>query len=344
MYIGIIGHFGGKESFNDGQTVKTMNIYNGLLNSGISTIDKIDTYYIKRNPIKFLFIFIKSLFRDKKYIVLLSINGRRLLFPILFLISKCGKDIYHYAIGGRLANEVEKYPSWKRYVSSFKGNWMESHELEEKLQSLDVENAIYLPNFKKLNVLEEKDLDKDYIPPFKFCIFSRVMKEKGVSDAINAVNRINSKYGKQIATLDIYGPVEDDYKGELFSLIESSQNNCKYCGIIDSSKSVEALKSYFALLFPTHWKHEGIPGTIIDAFSAGIPVIARKWQYCTEMISNGKNGYYYDFDKPELLIDVMEYAIVHVNETMKMKRNCLKKAVEYSENHVMKQIRREMEI
>ena len=79
------------------------------------------------------------------------------------MLSKCGKDIYHYAIGGRLANEVEKYPSWKRYVSSFKGNWMESHELEEKLQSLDVENAIYLPNFKKLNVLEEKDLDKDYI-------------------------------------------------------------------------------------------------------------------------------------------------------------------------------------
>ena len=62
------------------------------------------------------------------------------------------------------------------------------------------------------------------------------------------------------------------------------------------------------------------------------------------MISNGKNGYYYDFDKPELLINVMEYAIVHVNETMEMKRNCLKKAVEYSENHVMKQIRREMEI
>ncbi len=43
------------------------------------------------------------------------------------------------------------------------------------------------------------------------------------------------------------------------------------------------------------------------------------------MISDGKNGYYYDFDKPELLIDVMEYAIVHVNETMEMKRNCLKK-------------------
>ena len=344
MYIGIIGHFGGKEKFNDGQTVKTMNIYNGLLNSGISTIDKIDTYYIKKNPIKFLTVFTKSLFRDKKYIVLLSINGRRILFPVLFLLSKFGKDIYHYAIGGRLANEIENHPFWKRYVSAFKGNWMESHELEEKLQTLGVKNAIYLPNFKKLAVLEEKDLDKEYIPPYRFCIFSRVMKEKGVSDAINAINTLNNKYGKQIATLDIYGPVEDEYKDELYSLVDSSQNSCKYCGIIDSNKSVEALRLYFALLFPTHWKHEGIPGTIIDAFSAGIPVIARKWQYCTEMINNGENGYYYDFEKPELLIEVMEYAIEHVNETMEMKSKCLNKAVEYSEKHVMKQIKRELGI
>ncbi len=344
MNIGIIGHFGGKEKYNDGQTVKTINIYNGLRNSGISTIDKIDTYYIKKNPIKFLFVFLKSLFRDKKYIVLLSINGRRMLFPILFLLSKMGKEVYHYSIGGRLAREVEERPSWKRYVSSFKGNWMESHELTENLQALGIKNAMYIPNFKKLTVLDQKDLYKEYKLPYRFCIFSRVMKEKGVSDAINAIDIINKKYGKQIVMLDIYGPIEADYKDELFSLIDSSQNSCKYCGIIDSNKSVEALKSYFALLFPTHWKHEGIPGTIIDAFSAGVPVIARKWQYCTEMITEGENGYYYDFEKPELLVDTIQYAIEHINETMEMKSNCLKKAVEYSENHVMNQIKKEMGI
>ena len=62
MNIGIIGHFGGNEKFNDGQTVKTINIYNGLYNCGITSVDKIDTYYIKRNPIKFMFDLIKSLF------------------------------------------------------------------------------------------------------------------------------------------------------------------------------------------------------------------------------------------------------------------------------------------
>lgn len=344
MNIGIIGHFGGKGKYNDGQTVKTINIYNGLLNCGISTIDKIDTYYIKKNPMKFFFTFFKSLFKDKKYIVLLSINGRRILFPLLFLLSKFGKEIYHYSIGGRLAREVEAHPSWKRYVSAFKGNWMESHELAEKLQALGVNNALYVPNFKRLNILREEEVVNEYFMPYRFCIFSRIMKEKGVSDAINAIKIINDKYGKQIATLDIYGPIEPEYKKELFLLLDSTNDSCKYCGVIDSNKSVEALKCYFALLFPTHWKHEGIPGTIIDAFSAGVPVIARQWQYCTEMISMGENGYYYEFEEPELLVDAIQYAIEHEKEIMKMKRNCLKKAIEYSEEYVMNQIKREMKI
>ena len=344
MNIGIIGHFGGKEKYNDGQTVKTLNIYNGLRNSGISSIDKIDTYYIKKNPLKFIFVFLKSLFRDKKYIVLLSINGRRILFPVLFILSKMGKEVYHYSIGGRLAREVAERPSWKRYVSSFKGNWMESRELTENLQKLGVENAVYIPNFKKLTALHQEDLCQKYTSPYKFCIFSRVMKEKGVNDAISAINTINEKYGRQIVILDIYGPIEDGYKDELFSLVASSKNSCKYCGVIDSNRSVETLKAYYALLFPTHWKHEGIPGTIIDAFSAGVPVIARKWQYCTEMITLGENGYYYEFEKPELLVDTMQYAIEHVKETMSMKSNCLERAVEYSEEYVMNQIIREMRI
>ena len=45
MRIGIIGHFGGKEKFNDGQTVKTIAIYDALKRYGIEDVDKIDTYY-----------------------------------------------------------------------------------------------------------------------------------------------------------------------------------------------------------------------------------------------------------------------------------------------------------
>lgn len=344
MRIGIIGHFGGNEKFNDGQTVKTVAIYDALRRYGIKNIDKIDTYYIRKNPLSFLWQFMRGIFRDKKYIVLLSSNGRKVLFPILsFMSNFMNKDIYHYGIGGRLAREVSEKPSWKKYVSSFKSNWMESIELADQLQKLGVHNAIYLPNFKKLNIMTEAELCTEHHVPYKLCTFSRVMKEKGIEDAIEAVSTINAESGKTVVTLDIYGPAEEAYLKHLQEVL-TQDSACSYRGVVPANESVEALKDYYALLFPTHWRHEGIPGTIIDALSAGVPVIARRWQYCDEMITDGETGLPYDFEEPGLLKNRIEYAIIHPKEIMAMKKNCLAKAALYSEDYVMKQIAKELGI
>lgn len=344
MRIGIIGHFGGKEKLNDGQTVKTIAIYDALKRYGFEDVDKIDTYYIKKNPFVFMTQFLSGLFRDEKYIVLLSSNGRKVLFPILSFMSRhLNKEVYHYGIGGRLAREVGEKPKWKKYVSSFKGNWMESIELAEQLQKLGVQNAIYLPNFKKLKLIEEKELRKEYDEPYKLCTFSRVMKEKGIEDAIEAVREINDEYQRKVVSLDIYGPAEESYMVHLNELLGQNAA-CRYRGVIPANESVEALRDYYALLFPTHWKHEGIPGTIIDALSAGVPVIARRWQYCDEMLQHMVTGYIYDFDKPEKLKDTILYAIEHVEKTVQMKKACIKRAYDYSEDYVIQYVAQQMKI
>lgn len=342
MRIGIIGHFGGKEKFNDGQTIKTIAIYDAFRDYGFNNIDKIDTFYIRKNPAMFCGKFLLGLIRDKKYVVLLSSNGRQVLFPVLGFMSRyLHKEVYHYGIGGRLAREVSEKPRWKKYVSSFKSNWMESVELADKLQEMGIRNAIYLPNFKKLNIMKEEDLRTDYKPPYRLCTFSRVMEEKGIEDAINAVKNVNDKYGKEIVTLDIYGSGENEYLQKLDRILQKVPS-CHYCGVVPANESVEVLKDYYLLLFPTHWKHEGIPGTIIDALSAGIPVVARRWQYCDEMLQHKVTGYIYDFEQPENLEKMIEYAINHIPETMAMKKNCIKRAYDYSEEHVMKHVLKQM--
>lgn len=344
MRIGIIGHFGGTEKFNDGQTVKTVAIYDALTRYGIKDIDKIDTYYIKKNPFIFIKMFINGVVSDKKYIVLLSSKGRKVLFPILGFMSRyLKKDVYHYAIGGRLAREVSEKPKWKKYVSSFKGNWVESTELADQLQKLGVRNTIYLPNFKKLNLMTESELHKEYDEPYKMCTFSRVMREKGIEDAIEAVREINAEYQRKVVLLDIYGPVEETYLKHLNEILAQNEA-CRYYGVIPANESVEALKDYYALLFPTHWRHEGIPGTIIDALSAGVPVIARRWQYCNEMLTDRYTGLVYDFEQPEQLKTKIIYAVNHREDMIKMKINCLKKAKSYSEEVVIRQIVKEMEV
>lgn len=340
MLISIIGHFGGKQCFNDGQTVKTIAVYEALKRYGIQDVDRIDTYYAKKKPVLFWFLLIRSLFRSKKYIVLLSSNGRRMLFPVLFCMSSfLHKEIYHYGIGGRLAREIESKARYKKYVSSFKSNWMESVELAEMLQGLGVCNAIYLPNFKKLERLSEDDLLTAFSEPFRFCTFSRVQKEKGIEDAVRAARAINDQLGRRAVELDIYGPVDKDYKEELERLVGEET---RYCGVVPANESVGVLKGYFALLFPTHYKHEGIPGTIIDGLSAGLPVVARRWQYCDEMLQHKITGYVYDFDHPEKLKEMMEYAISHVQETLQMRKSCLAQAKQYSEEYVIEYIVKRM--
>ena len=337
MRIGIIGHFGGEEKFTDGQTIKTITLYDALKQS--SRVDPIDTYYIKRNPIRFLVQLITCFFCSKKIIVLLSSKGRKVLFPVLYVAARYfQKDIYHYAIGGRLAREVSDNLKWKKYVSAFKGNWMESRLLANQLLELGVKNALYIPNFKSLSILTEESIPQKIEKPFRFCTFSRVMRPKGISDAIETICAINAQMGKEVATLDIYGPIVKEYEEELKAALTGSDGSCRYCGIVDPNKSVEILHEYFALLFPTHWKHEGIPGTIIDALASGVPIIARRWQYCDEIITNGETGYVYEWDEPNKLKYYIEYAMEHEEEMLQMKRKCLKKSMEYSEDIVIRQV------
>ena len=68
--IAIIGHFGGKENFNDGQTVKTVNLYKELLKSTNWKISKVDTYYKSKNPFVLFIKTIISIMSTKNIIVL----------------------------------------------------------------------------------------------------------------------------------------------------------------------------------------------------------------------------------------------------------------------------------
>ena len=341
MRIGIIGHFGGDKKFMDGQTVKTVTLYQAMMHKQINAgkIDRIDTYYIKHNPIRFVMQLLGCICRDRKIVILLSSNGRRVLFPVMYFLQKyLHKEVYHDTIGGRLAREVNENAKWKKYVSAFSGNWMESKELVDRLQKLGVDNAVLVPNFKSIPLLTEKELPQTMEKPYRFVIFSRVMQKKGVTDAIRAVKLLNEKMGAMTAALDIYGPVEQDYTEELKQELAQAGECCRYGGVIEPNQSVAVLQNYYALLFPTHWKNEGMPGTIIDALSAGVPVIAREWQYCREMITADQTGLIYPFEQPERLLSMLEYAVTHEAELMKMRRNCVQSAQKYAEETVLQQI------
>ena len=335
--IAIIGHFGGNENILDGQTIKTKILYDELNNATDWDILKVDTYYKSKKPIKLLLESIITLFSTRDVIVLLSGNGMKFYFPLLSFFARAfGTRIYHDVIGGNLDTYVQKYPKFQKYLCSFKVNWVETELIKSKLEEVGVLNCKVMPNFKRLDIAE---IESDrYEEPYRFCIFSRVMKEKGIEDAIDAIQNINSEEGKEICKLDIYGRVDESYKERFESLMDKVSPAVRYMGMIQYDESVKAISGYYALLFPTYWNGEGFPGTIVDAFSAGLPVIATDWNCNGEIIENKVNGLIYPNEEIKDLKEAIEWLVRYESEINIMKSECIKTAKKYQPDRYIKQI------
>ena len=143
---------------------------------------------------------------------------------------------------------------------------------------------------------------------------------------------MNEQLGFTAYSLDIYGQIDSAQTEWFENLKNSFPDYINYCGCVDADKSVEILQNYFALLFPTHFFTEGIPGTIIDAYAAGIPVISAKWESYSDVVDDGVTGIGYDFENEEQLKEILITAAQNPETLLDLKENCIKKAKDYIPN------------
>jgi len=340
MYlVGICGHFGKNANFFDGQTVKTKTLTEELMKKlKPNNVLTLDTYGWKRNPILLLIKSCILAFKCKNIVILPAHNGVKVFSTIFTLLNKILKRKLHYVvIGGWLPNLLRENHKLKKRLHDFTGIYVETNVMFEELRKLGLWNIRLLPNFKRLSILDEKELVFSYNKPYKLCTFSRVMAEKGIEDAIDAVIAINKNFGKEIFTLDIYGQIDESYKERFEKMQKSFPGYISYKGCVDFNESVKVLKDYFALIFPTHFKTEGIPGTIIDAYSAGLPVLASQWDAASEIINHGITGFIYDFAQKSKLKELLLIISENPNMILNNKINCLRKAKKYSSETVVEE-------
>lgn len=331
--IGIIGRVDPRETMFDGQTVKTRTVHRLLVQRyGSDGVVVVDTLNYRREPLRVLREYVHCLRCCDDIVVLLSRGGRTAFFPHLAHVARrSGKRIYHDLIGGWLARDIERDASGRlvERLNAFAVNWVESRRLAEQLSSLGVTNVAYLPNFKALTPISSPELPAGG-GPFRFCMFGRVVREKGVGNAIETIASINADRGRPMATLDVFGPIGEGYRDE-FERLLSRHQEVRYCGCVTPERSVDTIKGYSALLFPTEWMLEGIPGTIIDALNAGLPVIASRWQCYSEMLEDGRTGYGYEFGLPGgLKTAILTFAEMDADATLAMRGECLRRAKNYS--------------
>ena len=136
--------------------------------------------------------------------------------------------------------------------------------------------------------------------------------------------------------LDIYGQVDAAQKDWFADLSGSFSQNVRYCGVVPYEQSVSTIKDYFALLFPTRFYTEGIPGTIIDAYAAGLPVIASRWESFGDIIDDGITGIGYAFEDEKGLYKILSDVCANPRSVTDMKENCVHKAMDYIPENALK--------
>ena len=245
-------------------------------------------------------------------------------------------EIFQIVIGGALDRQIIKRKQWIFFLNSFSANFVETIVMKQRLNHLNVRNVILLPNCKKLTILSAQELRTEFQKPFPICTYSRVMEEKGIEDAIESIIKINTNYKQIVFILDIIGQVDKKYEKQFFELLEKVPDYIQYKGVIQSAHSVETLKDYFLLLFLTYWENEGFAGCIIDAFSAGLPVIASDWGGNSEIITDGNTGRIIPVHDQERLISILLDYAGDPEAVINMKQNCLDEARKYTPEQALK--------
>ena len=330
--ISVLGHFGEGVTLLNGQTVKTKIFTEELERQfGKEQVRRIDTHGGWKNLIKAPFQVFTALKKSENVVIFPAQNGLRVYAPLLSVLKKLfRKRKIHYAvIGGWLAHFLNGREGLAKALKNFDGIYTETNTMKTALEKQGFTNVYVMPNCKNLTVLSEDELIYPDSTPLKLCTFSRVMHEKGIEDAVNAVVAVNTESGSQSFSLDIYGQVDAEQTEWFDELKSKFPEYIRYCGCVDADKSVEVLKDYFALLFPTRFYTEGIPGTVIDAYAAGVPVVSARWESYSDIVCEGETGIGYDFGNEKQLEDILSEIVTNTRIISDMKTNCIVKAESY---------------
>jgi glycosyltransferase involved in cell wall biosynthesis len=161
------------------------------------------------------------------------------------------------------------------------------------------------------------------------CIFlGQIKAEKGVFDIVEALRGIEG------FRCDFYGPIIDRDRGA-FTEAVSRSGECSYRGPVDPDAVMETIAGYDVLLLPSYHVGEGYPAVILQAFAAGVPVIASSWRDIPELVENGVTGLLVPPREPARIREALARLAADRALYESMSAAAFKRSKEYSEKAVV---------
>ncbi len=326
----VLGYFGKRSHIMEGQSVKTRNISRLLKEMGCR-VSEFDTESFRYDPLAIAKMFAR-LACCNKVCVLPAHGNLKWIVPVIYILSLVFRyKVFLFTIGGRLHIYLKSLPFHRFFLGRIGRIFNETHLLGRNLNELyGYENLTFCPNFKFVDFHPTMHHKPNHL---NLVFLARIVAEKGL-DVIFAYCDFLKRNNRDDVTIDFYGMISPKDKDYFVSKV-SEYEFVDYKGVAEQENIPAILEEYDAMMFPTHFPTEGIPGSVLDAYIAGIPVVATNWVYASELIDDHKTGIIIPFTNcSEDFIKACDYLLNHEDELCMMKKLATEKSKIYRADNV----------
>lgn len=274
------------------------------------------TTFVDLDKIKQPYTLIKLLIevlRHRCETIVFASGGSTVSCKMVAVIQKITpkNSIIILGLGGKMHHNILSNDSNIKVMKKCRAILVEGKNMTRVLREKGISNVYYVPNFKEISILPKKSNHE--LKKIKFLFFARITPFKGCNLIFEAVERLRSEGYANRLEIHFYGMMQEEYRSNFEENLEKNKDVACYHGILKpmGKETYNEIAQYDVMLLPTYWPDEGFPASIVDAFIAGLPVIASDWNQNCEIIKDGENGFLIPPHDAIALAEKMEYMILN---------------------------------
>lgn len=223
-----------------------------------------------------------------------AIAARKYKIPFVANVTGLGTAVENPGLSQKISIMLYRY-AFKKVQRVFFQN-EENKEFFDK-HNLAIGKGIVIPG-SGVNLVRfpfREYPDEESVTRFGFV--SRIMKEKGIDQFLDAAEALRGKN----AEFHICGFCEPEYDGRLQE--EVQKGNVIYHGMIRDVAGF--MEKMHCIVHPSYYP-EGMSNVLLEACATGRPIITTDRSGCREIVDDGVNGYLVPCKNSQKLIELIE--------------------------------------
>lgn len=263
-----------------------------------------------------------------KPVIYSSIAANSCRVPVISLITGLGFTFTGLTLKAKILQRINEF-LYKRSIRKNKAIVFQNKDDKDlflKRKILKDKSKIEVVSGSGVN-LERFKFKEIYNTDNKvtFLLTARLIKEKGIALYISAAKVLKKQYPN--AEFHVIGPAQTSPSAIKLEELEKYNEDGTLIWHGLQHNIVEHLTNRDIFVLPSYYR-EGVPRSILEALSVGLPIITTDSPGCRETVIECENGFLIPPKRLEELVKTMEFFIKNPREIEKMGKNSRKYAEE----------------